>query len=61
DRNEHAGGTEAAVGSARMRLQGSGKMAMPPPGRPTRRQPGTNPGEPDLPDPAAEPASGGAE
>ncbi|MES2099753.1 MAG: tetratricopeptide repeat protein [Pseudomonadota bacterium] len=30
DRNQHPGGTEALVGSPRLRLQGQGRMAMPP-------------------------------
>jgi len=37
DRNEHAGGTESLVGSAKLRLQGVGKMAMPPAGSAARR------------------------
>ena len=50
DRNEHAGGTETLVGAARLRLQGSGKMAMPP-ATAARRSPAANPGEPE-PEPA---------
>jgi general secretion pathway protein D len=36
---QHAGGTELGVGAPNMRLQGSGKMALPLPATPTRRPP----------------------
>ncbi len=53
DRNEHAGGTESLVGAARLRLQGAGKMVMPPAGGAARRAPGAAAaeGEPASPPP----------
>jgi general secretion pathway protein D len=36
DRNEHLGGTEAAVGALPLRVQGAGKLAMPAGGGPRR-------------------------
>lgn len=56
DRNEHAGGTESGVGAPRLRLQGTGKMAV----GPVRAQGGAAsseppPGEPEpMPEPVPE-------
>jgi general secretion pathway protein D len=59
DRNEHAGGTESLVGSAKLRLQGPGKMAMPPAGSAARRAAAAAPteGEPAPPEPEPAPDS----
>ena len=54
DRNEFAGGTESVVGAARMRLQGQGKMTMPPAGAAGRRPQGAAAPESE-PAPAPEP------
>lgn len=53
DRSEHAGGTESGVGSPRLRLQGTGRMQMPPSGAPGRAQPAAPVAEPE---PAPAPA-----
>jgi general secretion pathway protein D len=59
DRNQHAGGTEAQVGSPPLRVQGAGKMAMPP-GTGTRRATGAAEPEPEpepTPEPSAQPVA----
>lgn len=55
DRNEHAGGTESLVGSAKLRLQGAGKMVMPPAGGAVRRAPGAAAAEGEATPPEPEP------
>ncbi|MBT9526043.1 MAG: hypothetical protein IV105_12360 [Rhizobacter sp.] len=59
DRNEHAGGTESLVGSAKLRLQGAGKIAMPPAGGAARRPSAAAPAEaePAAPEPEPTPDS----
>jgi len=61
DRNEHAGGTESVVGSARLRLQGPGKMAMPPANaggrRPAAGEPEPVPEATPEPEPTPAPAA----
>lgn len=59
DRNQHPGGTEALVGSPQLRLQGQGRMAMPPAA--AARRPATpaesEPEAEAAPEPAAAPPS----
>jgi len=58
DRNEHSGGTESLVGSAKLRLQGAGKIAMPPAGGTARRPAAAAPdAEPAPPEPEPTPDS----
>lgn len=53
DRSEHVGGTEAAVGAAPLRVQGSGKLAMPAAGGARRNSadPALEPAAPAEPEP----------
>ncbi len=47
DQTEHAGGTESTVGAPQLRLQGQGRMAMPPVGAASRRPAGSTEPEPE--------------
>lgn len=55
DRNEHLGGTEAAVGALPLRVQGAGKLAMPAGGGPRRTGDSPNTEQVQTPEPEPEP------